>query len=300
MALNKEVFKTRALTALVFVAVMLVGLLWNFGSFLILLSIIHIGCWFEYLNIIEKIGKIEIDKVIKYFLIICGFTLFIVLGIHHWGADLYRTFFDVKISYKVLFWLLLFSCLLVFIFQNKVINTKSKILILLGFIYITISLASFLYIKDHFTHTLYSDDEYFNKALSILPPIVIILSIWINDTMAYLVGSFIGKTLFSKISPKKTWEGTIGGAILCVVVIALLGYYLPIANVLPVKHWVAIAIICAVFGTLGDLLESKLKRTAGIKDSGSFMPGHGGFLDRFDSLLIAAPIVWFYFQFFVW
>jgi phosphatidate cytidylyltransferase len=78
-----------------------------------------------------------------------------------------------------------------------------------------------------------------------------------------------------------------------------LGYFLPVAQTLATKHWVTIAAICAVFGTLGDLLESKIKRLAGVKDSGSFMPGHGGFLDRFDSLLIATPFVWLYVQVFV-
>ena len=117
--------------------------------------------------------------------------------------------------------------------------------------------------------------------------------------MAYLVGSFIGKTSLTKISPKKTWEGTIGGAVLCIIVIALLGYYIPVAKVIAVQHWISIAALCAIFGTLGDLLESKLKRMANVKDSGNFMPGHGGFLDRFDSLLVAVPPVWAYVYFFI-
>ena len=117
--------------------------------------------------------------------------------------------------------------------------------------------------------------------------------------MAYLVGSFIGKTPFSKISPKKTWEGTGGGAILCVVVMGLIGHFVNVFKHISLFHWLAIAAICAVFGTLGDLLESKIKRTANIKDSGSFMPGHGGFLDRFDSLLVTTPFVWLYVQLFV-
>jgi len=118
--------------------------------------------------------------------------------------------------------------------------------------------------------------------------------------MAYIVGSLIGKTPFSSISPKKTWEGTSGGALLCVVVIGLLGYLLQVAKILAPVHWVMIAAICAVLGTAGDLLESKLKRMAGVKDSGSFMPGHGGFLDRFDSLLVATPFVWLYLKLFVY
>ena len=122
-------------------------------------------------------------------------------------------------------------------------------------------------------------------------PCGIIFSIWINDTMAYLVGSIIGKTSLTKISPKKTWEGTIGGGILCVVIITWLGYLLKFYTP---RDWLWISSICAVFGTLGDLFESKLKRMAGVKDSGSFLPGHGGFLDRFDSFLFATPFVWLY------
>ncbi len=133
-----------------------------------------------------------------------------------------------------------------------------------------------------------------NKNYAALFPCAIIFSIWINDTMAYIVGSLIGKTPFSKISPKKTWEGTVGGAVLCIAVIGILGYFIPAAQMFPPHYWVSIAAICAIMGTLGDLLESKLKRMANIKDSGSFMPGHGGFLDRFDSLLIATPFVWLY------
>jgi phosphatidate cytidylyltransferase len=132
-----------------------------------------------------------------------------------------------------------------------------------------------------------------------LYPCAVIFSIWINDTMAYIVGSMIGKTPFSKISPKKTWEGTVGGAILCVAVIALLSGVIPVAKDIPVIHWIWIAALCAFFGTLGDLLESKLKRMAGVKDSGTFMPGHGGFLDRFDSMLVAIPFVWLYIRLFL-
>ena len=133
-------------------------------------------------------------------------------------------------------------------------------------------------------------------------PCGIIFSIWVNDTMAYLVGSFIGKTPLTKISPKKTWEGTIGGIVLCVITIGFL-YPLLIAkySTQPISEniWFIIPALCAIFGTFGDLLESKIKRMADVKDSGSFMPGHGGFLDRFDSLLIAVPAVWIYLKLFL-
>jgi len=122
---------------------------------------------------------------------------------------------------------------------------------------------------------------------------MIIISIWINDTMAYIVGSIIGKRPLSKISPKKTWEGTIGGMVLSVVVIGLIAFFVLNSGSITI-YIMLLAAIASVAGTFGDLLESKLKRIAGVKDSGNIMPGHGGFLDRFDSLLFAIPAVWLY------
>lgn len=220
MALDSKTFKTRSLTAVVFVMVMLAGLLWNKWTFISLFTIIHFGCWFEFVKILKKINP-------------------------H--------------SYKTLS--------------------------LIGLPYITLPITLFLLMR--LGNNIYVDDRQL-----LIVPCGIIFSIWINDTMAYIVGSLIGKTPLSKISPKKTWEGTIGGALLCVITIALignaLGYY-------SYKYWIIIATLCAVFGTLGDLLESKLKRMANVKDSGAIMPGHGGFLDRFDSFLVATTFVSLYY-----
>jgi len=119
-----------------------------------------------------------------------------------------------------------------------------------------------------------------------------IFFIWINDTGAYLVGSFLGKhKMYERISPGKTWEGTIGGALFCMAFSFVMVKIFP---QLALQHWIAISIIVAVFGTLGDLVESMLKRLAGVKDSGNIMPGHGGVLDRFDSLLFSTPFVFAY------
>jgi phosphatidate cytidylyltransferase len=120
-------------------------------------------------------------------------------------------------------------------------------------------------------------------------PMLVIISIWINDTMAYIVGSFIGKTPLSALSPKKTWEGTIGGALLAVVAVVLIGRSL---TGLSYQTLIIVSATSAITGTMGDLIESKFKRMAGVKDSGRIMPGHGGFFDRFDSLLLAGPCVW--------
>lgn len=113
---------------------------------------------------------------------------------------------------------------------------------------------------------------------------------WMNDTFAYLTGYFIGKTpFFPRISPKKTWEGTIGGILFTFlfawVVSNWIGCY-------TTPQWLTIATVVAIFGTLGDLVESMLKRSVGVKDSGAILPGHGGFLDRFDSFIVLIPFVW--------
>jgi len=121
--------------------------------------------------------------------------------------------------------------------------------------------------------------------------------LWANDTFAYLTGILFGKhRLFERISPKKSWEGFFGGLI-CTIALSLL-----VARLFPVfpnHHWMAIAAIIVVFGVYGDLIESLLKRNLKIKDSGHFLPGHGGILDRFDSVLLAAPMVFFYLKMFV-
>jgi len=118
------------------------------------------------------------------------------------------------------------------------------------------------------------------------------LLLWTNDTGAYLVGSTLGRhPLFERISPKKSWEGFAGGLVLTLIVARLLSGWLGVAGT---AGWIIIAFIVSVAGTVGDLLESMLKRSLGLKDSGTAMPGHGGFLDRFDSVVVAFPLVYLY------
>ncbi len=120
--------------------------------------------------------------------------------------------------------------------------------------------------------------------------------VWANDTLAYCVGSLMGRhPFFPRISPKKTWEGTLGGAILTVLLSLLFPHLFPMLA-LHTAQWVGFACVICVFGTLGDLVESMLKRQASVKDSGNLLPGHGGILDRFDSTLMAIPWVLLYLQ----
>ncbi|RYZ19895.1 MAG: phosphatidate cytidylyltransferase [Chitinophagaceae bacterium] len=230
MAFHWQTFRTRALTAIVFVAVMAAGLFINPAAFVVLFTIVHFGAWAEFLKLRR-------------------------------GA------------------------------QGRSSTGLAAGDIVGGLLYITLPLLLLCDLRTNFLGTVQGDLPADGRDTGLILVCGLIFSIWINDTMAYIVGSLIGKTPLSPISPKKTWEGTVGGALLAVVVMTLLAVWVGFPQW---YHAAAISAIAAVSGTIGDLFESKLKRTAGVKDSGSFMPGHGGFLDRFDSLLFAAPCVWLY------
>lgn len=122
-------------------------------------------------------------------------------------------------------------------------------------------------------------------------PLSVFIFLWTSDTGAYLCGSMLHKRfpakLFERISPNKSWVGSIGGGVLCVVVALVLAHFFP--EKLDLVHWVGLGLTVCVFGTWGDLVESLFKRQLGVKDSGHILPGHGGMLDRFDSSLLAIP-----------
>lgn len=289
MAFHWQTFKTRTLTAIIFAAVMLAGLLWNQWSFFVLFSIIHFGCWWEYFRIIEKIYPVVFNIYTKLGLMLIGYGLMIwfcgpAYQITGYG---FRENFSLPVSGAG------FALLLTGIFQKNKIQLKSFGASALGLVYISLSWGLMMSLYE--VTDLYSSNTMYVLAAGNVP-IIIILSIWINDTMAYIVGSLAGKTPLSKISPKKTWEGTIGGILLCIGIISFL-YPLFIFHSPDINFTLLLAFITAITaitGTFGDLIESKLKRMAGIKDSGQIMPGHGGFLDRFDSLLLAVPFVWLF------
>lgn len=122
----------------------------------------------------------------------------------------------------------------------------------------------------------------------------ILLILWASDTGAYFAGTYLGKNkLFRRISPKKTWEGFAGGAALALIFAYGMSRY---TNSLSVTAWLLVGVIIIVAGVFGDLVESQLKRSIEIKDSGNVLPGHGGFLDRFDGLLITAPFLVVFFE----
>ena len=128
--------------------------------------------------------------------------------------------------------------------------------------------------------------------------VMVLIMVWMNDNGAYMGGSLLGKhKMWQRHSPGKTWEGTVIGVLFTLATAFFVG---PLFNHdIAWYHWLALGLICSVIDTLGDLVESMLKRSVGMKDSGTIMPGHGGFLDRFDSLLIATPFVFVYLTLFL-
>jgi phosphatidate cytidylyltransferase len=287
MAFNRKTFQTRTLTAIIFAAVMLTGLLWNQWSFLILFSIIHFGCWWEYFNLLEKIHNTVYHRYIRLGFMLMGYAIMLWFC----GPAFEINNYSLKENFSFPVSVAGFVMLGMGIFQARRIKLIAFSAAALGLLYISLSWGLMMNLYKEID--IHIHDTFFVIAARSHMALMIIISIWVNDTMAYIVGSLIGKTPLSKISPKKTWEGTIGGIILSVVIAGLVTFYG--FNSGPITIFIMIlAVIASIAGTFGDLLESKLKRMAGVKDSGNIMPGHGGFLDRFDSLLLATPAVWLY------
>ena len=283
MAFNFSVFKVRAASAVIFALIMVSGLLWSERSFFQLFLIIQFGCLYEYQKLMRLIfpNYVNVTAVHKWGVLAMGMG---VMFAHSSNTISIGNLVLQKIGMPIVG--LVLVGILASELINKKFNAKNWAITILGLLYISFSLSLFFPLRAYLAHTFLGDFGY-------AVPMVLIVSIWVNDTMAYIVGSFIGRTPLSSISPNKTWEGTIAGVILSVLLVTkVMGLYVPIQE----KTIFLISLVASVTGTFGDLLESKLKRLAGVKDSGSMMPGHGGFLDRFDSILLATPFVWLLLQ----
>jgi len=177
----------------------------------------------------------------------------------------------------------IFLLFIIELWRNKTNPFINIAMSLVGVIYISLPLGLMMYF---FNPVVVSGINHYGIVLGFL------LVLWLNDTGAYFTGSLIGKhKLFERVSPGKTWEGSAGGALFALLTAWGLSY---IFRQLDVTQWMILAIIIVLTGTLGDLVESMLKRSLGIKDSGNIIPGHGGMLDRFDAVLLSAPFVFVY------
>ena len=295
MPFNPAVFKTRALTAVVFVAVMLTGLLWSGWSFFLLFSVIHFGCWHEYCKLLDAIHPdcARVPRVARILVMSAGWT-----AIPFAAGSLLPGLTDVVDGRA---WAVtgvsLLAAALMFMYRANATGKNVLRVYAAGLAYISLSWALLMHLRSGAPWATGGQDhggfagsmERIGHMAGYATPLIIISTIWLNDTMAYLVGSFFGKTPLSPVSPKKTREGTIGGILISVILVTVVAALWIGANPYATA---SLSAVTAVAGTFGDLLESKLKRMAGVKDSGRFMPGHGGFLDRFDSLLVATPFAW--------
>lgn len=262
--------KTRAITAFFFTIVMLGSIFlgaYTFSVFYLLLSLMALS---EFYKLIRNSG-IKPHTGIG---LLSGGVIFLSL------ASCYFLKFEAR--YLLLLIPLLVSVFIAELYRKEKAPFSDISYTFVGLIYTTIPFCFFYALGFSFSGNTY------NWHL----PLAFLLMLWASDTGAYLFGRKLGKhKLFERHSPKKTWEGFFGGVLTSVLVaIAVSFYFKEIAA--PV--WVGMAVLVVSFGTLGDLVESMLKRSLDVKDSGTLLPGHGGVLDRFDGLLIAAPIVFTY------
>jgi phosphatidate cytidylyltransferase len=272
-------FITRLLTGIAYVALICIGILWNAYSFLVLFAAIVAFCLREFYGLMRVHKQIRIHSLFH-----CsgGILLFVITFLYASGA--------VGLSAFSAYLVYIVTALIMELYEKQPDPITHIACILLGQLYIALPFSALNLIAFHDIA----------GASPVYHPVFILslfLFIWANDTGAYLIGCKFGKhRLFERISPKKSWEGFWGGLGFAVITALIFAYFMPNTAW---YHWVGIATVVVAFGTWGDLFESLLKRTLNIKDSGQSLPGHGGLLDRFDSLLLAIYAMLFYTQLFL-
>lgn len=271
----KNNFIQRAITGIIFVGVLIGCILGGPISFSLLFALITALTIHEFGVIISKQPDVEINKPIC---MLAGVFLF--FGFAYLGVMPGQT--EILIPYLFLIIYLLVSEL--YLKKKNPLNNWAYAM--MSQIYIALSFAMLNVLA---YHSIGNEGELSNYQVQYNPilPLSIFIFTWINDTGAYCTGMLFGKhRLFERISPKKSWEGSIGGGVFSIIAAIVMAHYFPFMSI---SIWTGLALTVVIFGTLGDLTESLLKRTIGIKDSGNILPGHGGMLDRFDSILMAVP-----------
>jgi len=251
---------------------MLVGIIIHQYVFALVFTFFLLVTMFEFYKLSENIGYEPSAKIG----LICGFLLFIIFFLA--GSHV------IPQRFIYLSILIPLFTLLPDLFDKRKNGFKNSMITIAGIIYIALpySLLSFIIYPGNT-----ADAEFYPWIL-----FGIILIIWMYDSMAYVFGSMLGKhKICERISPKKSWEGLVGGAVFAVIMGIINS---TVFHEVSLISWIVIALLIVIFGTSGDFFESKLKREAGVKDSGNILPGHGGMLDRFDTVLFAVPVI------FVW
>jgi phosphatidate cytidylyltransferase len=270
----------RTLTGLAYVIVITVGILTHSLTFLALFSAVTLFCLWEFYSLINARKRTQINR---WYNALGGLILFVSSYLYASGVTSHVIFLAYLAYIVLVFVLELYEK------QPDPITHSAGIFLGQCYIALPLSLVNRLVFPLSGAAATGQYDPLLILALMVF--------IWTNDTGAYLVGSLFGKhRLFERISPKKSWEGFFGGILLAVAVSFLFARFEPD---IPSYHWAGLAFIVSIFATWGDLAESLIKRTLDVKDSGKTLPGHGGFLDRFDSLLLAVYAMLFYTQLFV-
>jgi len=264
----------RTLTGILIVAVLVGGIAWSPVSFFILFLILTLASVNEFYSLSKKISS---QPLTILGLILSGYLF---TAIH----TIKRGWIDPKYILGVI--PLIFLIFITELYRKQESPFKNIAYTLLGVVYIALPFSLF--------NCFVFPDDLSNATYSPHILIGLFVFLWTNDTGAYLIGTRFGKhRLFERISPKKSWEGFIGGAFFSTFAAVIISLYY---SEFSLFHLVVINLIAITAGTFGDLCESMFKRKIGEKDSGNFFPGHGGFLDRFDSILMAVPMVYFYIQ----
>lgn len=271
----KEVL-TRSLSGLLFIGVIIGSIIWSQYSVAIVFLAVSIFALYEFYKLMNTAGFTP-HKITG---LLCGITIYGLLALHSFN---WLPLHTLSIIFP-----LLVVIVIVELFRKQKYPISNIAFTVLSMIYIVMPLASLNYFA---YYNPFNDEVHLYKnEYSLLLGFFII--VWCNDTGAYVFGRLLGKhKLFNRISPNKTWEGFFGGCLLAISGAILFS----IATDSSTVHWSIISVLIVIFGTLGDLTESQIKRSIGVKDSGKFMPGHGGILDRFDGVLYAAPFVLTYF-----
>ena len=266
----KSNFLQRAITGVIFVAVLVGCILGGPISFTILFALISALTINEFGNIVNRMEHTHMNKPISILASLFLFLCFGYIGVVP-GAN------EIFIPYLFLILYLFISEL----YKKQPNPLNNWAYAMMSQIYIALSFALLNVLAYHSSAT-----ESVSQYNPILPLSIFIFN-WVNDTGAYCTGMLFGKhRLFERISPKKSWEGSIGGAVFSIIAAIVLAHFF---TFLSTGVWIGLGLTVVVFGTWGDLTESLMKRTLGIKDSSNILPGHGGMLDRFDSTLMAVP-----------
>ena len=284
----------RLISGVIYITLLLSCILYSTESFILLFGVFLVIATFEFCNLVK------INTLLPLSFVTLSYSIISLVSYYGKKTDDYLSNLrekQIELGIDIdqlnvvllIITLLVFLKCLVFLFDNKELTVTKlwKYLYLIGYI-----LLPFIFI----VKISFGINDYNPKII-----IGLFILIWTNDTFAYLVGKAIGKhKLYERISPKKTIEGFLGGVVFAVFA----GYLISKLYIKPnpdfsdksILIWTMIALIVGVFGTIGDLIESKFKRIAEVKDSGKIMPGHGGILDRLDSVIFVAPIVYLFYQ----